>query len=82
MQIAEGVVFMRFRRCVSIIGYIQIAAVPSRAEPDEGELAYSTLLNEIDRLEWPGWIGCEYRPRAATLDGLGWRDKLRASTSP
>ena len=19
-----------------------------------------------------GWIGCEYKPRGATLDGLGW----------
>ena len=27
----------------------------------------------IDSLGYGGWIGCEYRPRAGTSAGLGWR---------
>ena len=29
-----------------------------------------------DELGYEGWIGCEYRPRGKTSDGLGW---MRAS---
>ena len=43
-----------------------------RHEPDEGELNYPYLFRLLDELEYSGWIGCEYRPRAGTSDGLGW----------
>ena len=26
----------------------------------------------IDELQYTGWIGCEYRPKGKTSDGLGW----------
>jgi sugar phosphate isomerase/epimerase len=51
---------------------VQIAAVPSRAEPDEGEINYPAIFAALDRLGWKGWTACEYRPRARTEDGLGW----------
>jgi hydroxypyruvate isomerase len=68
----EGDVIMRMRALWEVIGHIQVAAVPSRAEPDEGELNYPAIFAEIDRLGWTGWVGAEYRPRAATDAGLGW----------
>jgi len=34
--------------------------VPSRAEPDEGEINYSVIFAALDRLEYDGFIGCEY----------------------
>jgi hydroxypyruvate isomerase len=55
-----------------LIGHIQIASVPGRNEPDGEELNYTFLFEEIDRLGYAGFVGCEYRPRAATRDGLGW----------
>jgi hydroxypyruvate isomerase len=55
-----------------VIGHVQVAAVPSRAEPDEGEVNYPALFQMIDRTGYAGWIGCEYRPRGRTEDGLGW----------
>lgn len=54
------------------VGHLQVASVPDRHEPDEGELAWGHLFGLIDRLGWPGWVGAEYRPRGATRAGLGW----------
>jgi hydroxypyruvate isomerase len=49
--------------------------VPSRAEPDEGEINYPGVFEALDRLGWAGWTACEYRPRARTEDGLVWGRK-------
>lgn len=43
-----------------------------RHEPDSGEVNYCWLLAMLDELGYDGWVGCEYRPRAGTLEGLGW----------
>jgi 2-dehydrotetronate isomerase len=72
VQIVGGDLLRRFERHQPVIGHVQIAAVPSRAEPDEGEVNYRTILAELDRLGYAGWIGCEYKPRGRTEDGLGW----------
>lgn len=58
------------------IGHIQIAAVPSRAEPDEGTLDYAAVLNQVEAIGYTGWIGAEYKPRAGTDEGLAWMAKL------
>jgi hydroxypyruvate isomerase len=71
-QIIHGDVTMALRRLMPITGHIQIASVPSRNEPDGEELNYPYLFEEIDRLGYGGFIGCEYIPRGHTLDGLGW----------
>jgi hydroxypyruvate isomerase len=52
--------------------HIQIAGVPGRNEPDGGEINYPFVFDLIDELKFEGWVGCEYRPRGSTLDGLGW----------
>lgn len=73
-QVVEGDVSMRLRQWLPTgqVGHLQIAAVPDRGEPDAGELAYPWLFDELRRLGWSGWIGCEYRPRGDTSAGLGW----------
>ncbi len=71
-QIVEGDIAMKLKRDMSGIGHIQIAGVPERHEPDLGELNYPYLFEVIDGLGYEGWIGCEYRPRAGTSEGLGW----------
>src|SRR3984885_11104549 len=55
--------------------HVQIAAVPTRGEPDEGEINYPAVFEAIDRSGYAGWIGCEYKPRTRTEDGLGWAKK-------
>ena len=71
-QIMHGDVTMALRRLLPIIGHVQVASVPSRAEPDGEEVNWPFLFEELDRLAYPGFVGCEYRPRGATRDGLGW----------
>ena len=58
------------------IGHIQIAAVPSRAEPDEGTLDYRPVFEQIEAIGYDGWIGAEYKPRAGTDEGLTWMANL------
>ena len=71
-QIIHGDVTMRLRKYIDITGHVQIASVPSRHEPDGEELSYPFLFAELERLGYAGFIGCEYRPRGKTLDGLAW----------
>lgn len=71
-QIVEGDLAMTFRQHLDGIGHVQIASVPSRNEPDDGEVNYPYLFRLLDELGYEGWIGCEYRPRGRTEDGLGW----------
>jgi len=78
VQIMEGDVTRRLERHFDIVGHVQIAAVPSRAEPDEGEVDYRYVLKTLAGLGYPGWVGAEYRPRGTTEDGLGWMQTLQA----
>lgn len=71
-QIVEGDLSVKFRDNVAGIGHVQIASVPARHEPDEGEVNYPHLFRLLDELGYAGWVGCEYRPRGRTEDGLGW----------
>ncbi|SER80836.1 hydroxypyruvate isomerase [Pseudomonas sp. NFACC02] len=71
-QIVEGDVTNKLRRDFAGIGHIQIAGVPDRHEPNMGEVNYPWLFDEIDRLGYTGWVGCEYRPKGATSEGLQW----------
>jgi hydroxypyruvate isomerase len=72
VQIMSGDLIKRFEKHLPLVGHVQIAAVPSRAEPDEGEINYPAVFEALDRLGWSGWTACEYKPRARTEDGLGW----------
>ncbi|KAE9533750.1 hydroxypyruvate isomerase [Ursidibacter arcticus] len=54
------------------IAHIQIASVPNRHEPDEGEINYEYLFNKLDEIGYQGFIGCEYKPRSDTVAGLDW----------
>jgi len=71
-QISGGDLIKRFEEHLPWVGHVQIAAVPSRAEPDEGEINYKEVLAAVDRLGYAGWVAAEYKPRGRTEDGLGW----------
>ncbi len=71
-QVMEGDLRTRLARQLGQVGHIQIAGVPGRHEPDDGEVNYAWLLRELDALGFDGYVGCEYRPRNGTSEGLGW----------
>jgi hydroxypyruvate isomerase len=74
-QIVGGDLITRLEKHLPVIGHLQCAAVPSRHEPDEGEINYPAVFEAVDQLGFKGWIGCEYRPRGRTEEGLGWLAK-------
>ena len=77
-QIMHGDVTMALRAMLPIIGHIQIASIPSRHEPADEELNYPFLFGELDRLGYGGFVGCEYNPRAGTVEGLRWFEPYAA----
>ncbi len=77
-QIMEGDLTRRIERLLPRLAHVQIAGVPERHEPDQGEVSYPHLFALLDRLGYAGFVGCEYHPRGRTEDGLGW---LRGATA-
>lgn len=75
-QRMEGELAGTLARHLPSIGHIQLADNPGRNEPGTGEINYAFLFRHLDALGWQGWIGCEYKPRSTTAEGLGWRKEL------
>ncbi|MBM4228910.1 MAG: hydroxypyruvate isomerase family protein [Gammaproteobacteria bacterium] len=71
-QIMEGDLIAAIREYAEFIAHVQIAQPPDRGEPDRGEIAFEEVLAALDDTGYQGCVGCEYRPRAGTLEGLGW----------
>lgn len=76
VQIMEGDLIRRLERYREIIGHVQIAAVPTRAEPDEGEVRFPAIFQALDALGYEGLVGLEYKPRGRTEDGLSWMKRF------
>ena len=76
VQIMEGDLTMTFKNNFEGIGHVQIASVPTRNEPDEGEIDYRHIFKLLDDMGYGGYVGCEYRPRGRTEDGLGWLKEM------
>jgi hydroxypyruvate isomerase len=78
-QVQEGDITTKLRKFFDRIGHIQIASAPERNEPVDGELNYPYLFRVLDELKFDGWVGCEYRPKAGTVPGLGWFKPYQAA---
>jgi len=71
-QIEQGDVARAIAEFAPLTAHYQIASPPDRGEPDDGEMNYAYLFRCIDKTGFQGWIGCEYRPRKGTVEGLKW----------
>lgn len=83
-QVSEGDIAHKLRAGLPSgrVGHLQIAGVPGRHEPDDGELNAPFLFSLIDHLAAEHglgllWIGAEYNPRrgaepGGTSEGLAW----------
>jgi 2-dehydrotetronate isomerase len=77
VQIMEGDLIKRLEKHRDVIGHIQVAGVPDRAEPDENnEVNYAAIFRALDRIGYGGLVGLEYRPRGDTVQGLTWMKKI------
>lgn len=72
MQIMEGDLVRHIEALIDRIGHVQIADNPGRAEPGTGEINFAMILRRLDTLGYSGHVGCEYKPAADTMAGLGW----------
>jgi hydroxypyruvate isomerase len=72
MQIMEGDLARTIEANLPRLVHIQLADNPGRHEPGTGEINFPYLFKFLDRIGYSGWIGCEYKPAAATSAGLGW----------
>jgi hydroxypyruvate isomerase len=71
-QRTEGELAATMAKHLGRIAHIQVADNPGRNEPGTGEINYDFLFGRLDELGYDGWIGCEYKPKTTTLEGLGW----------
>ncbi|MBB3259662.1 hydroxypyruvate isomerase [Paraburkholderia bannensis] len=72
MQRMEGELAATIKKQFAKIAHIQLADNPGRNEPGTGEINYPFLFDLLDSLGYAGYVGCEYKPKTNTVDGLGW----------
>lgn len=77
VQIMGGDLLHRFALHRDIIGHVQFSAVPSRDEPDCGEVDLAWTLGALRRQGYRGAFGAEYQPRNTTRESLGWLSRFR-----
>ncbi len=79
MQIMEGDLARTIETNLPRLAHFQIADNPGRNEPGTGEINYPFLFAHLDKIGYRSWVGCEYRPRATTVEGLGWLKAMNAA---
>lgn len=61
-QMSEGNLVNTIRQFLPKIWHMQIADVPTRAEPGTGEIRFKYLFDELVKMGYSHWIGCDYHP--------------------
>ncbi|WP_153448358.1 hydroxypyruvate isomerase [Vibrio algicola] len=77
MQIMEGDLAPTLSEHIGQIQHVQLADNPGRNEPGTGEINYPFLFKHLDSIGYQGWVGCEYKPKTTTHEGLTWLNILR-----
>ncbi|XP_060082459.1 putative hydroxypyruvate isomerase [Ylistrum balloti] len=72
IQIMDGNLTGNLKKYLPYIGHIQIAQVPDRGEPSDGEIDFKYIFKLLKEVGYDGYIGLEYNPRGKTEDGLKW----------
>ena len=71
-QRTGGELAKTFTKYKDRVAHVQLADNPGRNEPGTGEINYPFLFETLDEEGYDGWIGCEYKPKGDTREGLGW----------
>jgi hydroxypyruvate isomerase len=81
-QRMEGELAATLTKHIGRIAHVQVADNPGRNEPGSGEIHYAFLFAQLDKLGYPGFVGCEYKPATTTEAGLGWLEQARRQLRP
>lgn len=55
-----------------LVAHVQVAQMPDRTEPDQGQIDYPAFFARLDADGYGGWVSGEYKPAGRTEAGLGW----------
>lgn len=72
----EGDLTHKLNDLLPHIGHIQFASVPTRGQPDIGEVNFAHIFNHIDQIGYAGPLGAEYKPIGQTAETLSWMKTL------
>ena len=72
MQIMEGDLARTIKATLPRLAHVQIADNPGRNEPGTGEIHHPFLFELLDKEGYTGYVGCEYKPKGKTDEGLTW----------
>ena len=75
MQRTEGELAGHLQRHLERISHVQLADNPGRHEPGTGEIHWPFVFAHLDAIGYRGWVGCEYKPKTTTIEGLGWMQR-------
>ncbi|HBY98161.1 MAG: TIM barrel protein [Ardenticatenaceae bacterium] len=81
-QMAEGNLINTITTFFPHIGHIQIADVPGRHEPGTGEINYPAIFAALEKLNYSGYIGLEYKPSSTTEASLDWLPREARQSRP
>ena len=71
-QRTEGNLVKLIQTHFAQIGHIQIADSPARNQPGTGEIHWKYVFEQIEALNYTGYIGLEYIPTPDTAGSFGW----------
>ena len=72
MQLMEGNLINTVRENLDKIGHMQLADVPGRLPPRDGEINFPNVLNAIEEAGYHGFVGLEYRSPPDRGDPFAW----------
>lgn len=73
LQLIQGNISNTIKELSTYVAHVQIAQAPHRFEPNTiGEVNFPYVLKILEEAGYVDWVGCEYKPRNSTTDGLGW----------
>lgn len=65
------------KKNIDIIGHFHVADCPGRHQPGTGEVDYVSILSEIMRTDYDGFIGLEYRATIPDGETFGFVDEVK-----
>lgn len=68
----ERTVLKAMHTYASYIRHYQCAHPADRSEPSRDVIDYEEVFQDLDKMGYEGWVGCEYKPKRGTREGLGW----------